>query len=108
MARSVKCLTLDLGSGHDLRVRETEPPSGSALTALCLLGILCLSLSAPPPQKESHLFDCITVHPAVFCVISENVSTAERWFWNSRQNFSQAVGEVLPFVKLLISLMPFP
>ena len=28
MAQSVKCLTLDFGSGHDLTVGETEPHVG--------------------------------------------------------------------------------
>ena len=32
MAQSVKHLTLDLGSGHDLRVLEFELGLGSALT----------------------------------------------------------------------------
>ena len=38
--------TLDLGSGHDLRVHEFEPH-----LAQSLLGILSLPLSAPPPSK---------------------------------------------------------
>ena len=29
-ARSVKCLTLDFGSGHDLRIVRSIPASGSA------------------------------------------------------------------------------
>ena len=49
MAQSVKHPTLDLGSGHDFTVGESEYPSGSALVARSLLGILSLLLSAPPP-----------------------------------------------------------
>ena len=33
MARSVKCLTLDFSSDHDLRVYEFEPQVGAALGA---------------------------------------------------------------------------
>ena len=44
MAQSVKHPTLDFGSGHDLMVHETEPASGSALTAQSLLEILSLPL----------------------------------------------------------------
>ena len=47
MAQSVKCLTLDFGSGHDLAVCEFELTLGSLLTAQRMLGIL--SLTAPPP-----------------------------------------------------------
>ena len=45
LAQSVKCLTLEFGSGHELMVPELEPLSGSALTVESLLGIL----SAPCP-----------------------------------------------------------
>ena len=44
MAQSVKHLTLDIGSGHDLLVREVE------LTALSLLVIVSLRLSLPLPH----------------------------------------------------------
>ena len=46
--QSVKHPTLSFGSGHDLMVVSLSPASGSGLTALSLLGILSLSLSAPP------------------------------------------------------------
>ena len=45
---SVKCPTLDFGSGHDLTILESSPRLGFALTARSLLGILSLPLSAPP------------------------------------------------------------
>ena len=54
MAQWVKCLTLDLGSGHDLTVCEIKPTLGSGLTA-SLLGILSLplSLSSPSPHVST-------------------------------------------------------
>ena len=42
MAQAVKCLTLDLGSGHDLMIHGMEPHIGSVLTARSLLGIFSL------------------------------------------------------------------
>ena len=60
MAQSVKCLILDFGSGHILRVGETEPyielyarntkPSWDSLSLFpslcpCLMSALSLSLS---------------------------------------------------------------
>ena len=45
LAQSVKLLTLDFGSGHDLVVCEIKPP---ARTARSLLAILSPPLSAPP------------------------------------------------------------
>ena len=54
VAQLVKCLTLDLGSCHDLTVREFDLCScgmlGSVLTVRSLLGILCLPLSLPLPS----------------------------------------------------------
>ena len=47
MAQSVKRLTVDLGSGHDLTVHGLEPTLGSVLMVQGLLGILS-PLSAPP------------------------------------------------------------
>ena len=44
MAQSVRYLTLDLGLGHDLRVREFEPRVRIRADS----GILHLPLSAPP------------------------------------------------------------
>ena len=53
MVQSVKHLTLDLGSGHDLTIREVEPRLGlcanTVLTAGNLLGVLSLPLSLPLP-----------------------------------------------------------
>ena len=49
----MKRLTLDLGSGHDLTVREFDPSSGSALIAWILLGILSLLLSLTLPFSLS-------------------------------------------------------
>ena len=56
MALSVKCFTLDLGSGHDLSFGSWSPTSGSALTGRSLLGILSLPLppSAPPLLSHTH------------------------------------------------------
>ena len=48
VAQSVKCLTLDFGSDHDLMTHEIKPHMGSVLTAWSLLGILSLPLSAHP------------------------------------------------------------
>ena len=49
-AQSVKRLTLDFGSGHDLTVCKTKPHVRLMLSAQRLLVILSLplSLSAPP------------------------------------------------------------
>ena len=44
-AQSVKCLTLDFGSGRDLTVVGSSPTLGSALTVWSLLGVYSLSLS---------------------------------------------------------------
>ena len=54
MAQSVKLPTLDFGSGHDLRVREFEPHTGSVLATLSLLGILSLPLFLPLPHLRTH------------------------------------------------------
>ena len=48
MAQSFEHPTLDFNSGHDLRVMGSSPVSGSVMPAQSLLGILSLSLSAPP------------------------------------------------------------
>ena len=47
---SVKRLTLDFGSGHDLEVCEIRPRLGSALTVQSLLGILSHVLPLPTPK----------------------------------------------------------
>ena len=54
-AQSLKCLTLDLGSGHDLAVHGVEPTSGSALTAWNLLGILLTCPICPSPARTLSL-----------------------------------------------------
>ena len=40
VTQSVEGPTTDFGSGHELTVRQIEPPSGFVLTAWSLLGIL--------------------------------------------------------------------
>ena len=49
MAQSMKCPTLDFGSGHDLMVCEV----GSALVVWSLLGIFSRALSLPLPGALS-------------------------------------------------------
>ena len=50
VAQSVKCLTLDCSSGHDLMVHEFEPHvSGSVLIVQSLREILSCPLSLPLP-----------------------------------------------------------
>ena len=50
MAQSVKRLTLNFGSGHDLEVLVSlSPASGSTLTVQSLLGIFSILLSLPLP-----------------------------------------------------------
>ena len=49
MVQSVKYLTLDLSSGHDLMVCEFEPLIQLCADGMEPLGILSLLLSAPPP-----------------------------------------------------------
>ena len=44
MSQSVKRLTLDLGSGHDLTIHDIKP----------LVGILSSSLSLPVPPARVH------------------------------------------------------
>ena len=54
MAQLVKLLTLDLGSGHGLRVCEMEPRAGlRADSAEPLLRILSLPLSLPIPLSQN-------------------------------------------------------
>ena len=54
MAQSVKCPTLDFGSGHDFTVHGFEPHIGlCAVSARNLLGILSPSLSTPTPLMLS-------------------------------------------------------
>ena len=48
MAQSVERPTLDFGLGHDLMVVRSSLASSTILTVWSLLGILSLSLSAPP------------------------------------------------------------
>ena len=49
VTQSVKHLTLDFSSGHDLRFVGSSPASGSVLTVQSLLRILCLPLSLRLP-----------------------------------------------------------
>ena len=49
VAESVKCPTLDFGSGHDLKVVRSSPKLGSALMARSLRGILSLPFSLTLP-----------------------------------------------------------
>ena len=54
MAQSVKHLTLDLGSGHDLTVREMEPHVGLCADSVEPAWIsLSPLLSAPPRLTHS-------------------------------------------------------
>ena len=64
MAQSVKHLTLDIGSGRDLLVREVE------LTALSLLVILSLPLSLPLPHLLFSILKSIykQIHTYTHCV----------------------------------------
>ena len=48
VTQSVKDLTLDFGSGHDLSFMRLSLSLGSGLRVWSLLGILSPSLSAPP------------------------------------------------------------
>ena len=55
MALSVKCLTLDLGSGHDLMVPQFELCIRACIdTAESAWDSLSPSLPAPPPLMLSH------------------------------------------------------
>ena len=49
MVQSVKCPSLDFGSGHDLIVRGIEPQVEFGIFSLSLSLSLSSSLSAPPP-----------------------------------------------------------
>ena len=51
MAQSVKCLSLDSSSGHDLVVREIKPHAGLCADSAVrsLVGILSLSSLCDPP-----------------------------------------------------------
>lgn len=54
MAQLVKLLTLNFGSGRDLRVVGSSRMLGSMLTARSLLGILSLPLSLCPSPAHAH------------------------------------------------------
>ena len=55
MAQSVKCLTLDLASGHDLTVHGIEPHIGLCTDSMePALDSLFASLSAPFPLVYTH------------------------------------------------------
>jgi len=51
VAQSVERPTLDFGSDHDLRVLESSPASGSALS----VESACPSPSTPPPARTLSL-----------------------------------------------------
>ena len=53
MAQSVKCPTLDFGSGHDSCFVGSSPPSGSTLTVQSLLEILSLPFTLLLPRSCS-------------------------------------------------------
>ena len=55
VAQSVKCLTLDFGSGPDLMVPEIILVYGSALMVWSLLEIFSLSLILPTPLNTLFL-----------------------------------------------------
>ena len=57
MAESVKHLTLDLGSSHDLMVCEFQPHIGLCADSVdgAYLGFSVSSLSAPPPTRAHTL-----------------------------------------------------
>ena len=56
MAQSIKHMTLDLGSGHDLKVPEFELSLGlSALSVQSLLGILSPCLCSSPAHTHVHV-----------------------------------------------------
>ena len=64
VAQWVKCLTLGLGSGHDLRVVGSSPTLGSVLSgesacnsfpACPLPPPLRCTCACPPPNKTNHL-----------------------------------------------------
>ena len=54
MTQSVERLTLDFGSGNDLRVAGLSPMSGSALKMWSLLESLSLPLSLCPAPSHTH------------------------------------------------------
>ena len=65
MAQSVKCPTLDMGSGRDLAVGEMEPRVGlcadsvdPAWDFLTLVLALSLSLCHSPSRACSHVHAC--------------------------------------------------
>ena len=60
VAQSVKCPTLDFGSGHNLMVHEIQPCVSSALIAWSLLGILSLPFYLPFPLSRS-LSPCLSL-----------------------------------------------
>ena len=55
MARSIKCLTLDFGSSHDVPVHEIEPHFGlCGDSAEPAWSYLSSALSAPLPLVHAH------------------------------------------------------
>ena len=55
VAQSVKCPTLDFGSGHDLTVMGSSPMSGSVL-AVPAWDFLSLALSFCPSPTCTHTY----------------------------------------------------
>ena len=53
-AQSIKGSTLDLDSGHDLKIVISSCTLGSALIVLSLLGILSLSMSVSVSLKINN------------------------------------------------------
>ena len=64
VAQSVKCPTLDVGSGHDLMVVGLSPMWGSALSWESAWDSVCLSLypSVPPLKACTHSLSKINKH----------------------------------------------
>ena len=81
MSQSVKQLTLNFGSGPDLKVHEIKPCVGSAMAVRSLLGILSPSLSAHPPKTDQKTYKtykdlitstrCLNPSMASFCLQAE-------------------------------------
>ena len=62
MAQSVKHLTLDSSSGHDLVVLEFKPHNGLCTGRQSLLGVLGLPVSLPLSLKNKGTFKKIIIN----------------------------------------------
>ena len=80
-AQSIKCLTLDFGSSHDLTVVGLSPVLGPGLTVGSLLEILSpsLSLRPSPPKINKYLRGYYGVYANLPFKLSPTSVSPDQW-----------------------------